>query len=168
MSDVRPTDLVDYEEAARLVDRGRSTLRWWVREGHLHSWPAEEGKSNAKRMVSRAELQQLVATTKSAHPGGPGRGEWTGQGAETELRVQLERVEGLRAALEAERSRATTLEALVRESVERSRAEAERAHVERLRATEWQDRATALAAELEALRQVNGQSWWQRLIGTAR
>ena len=162
----RPDDLVDYDEASRLVDRGRSTIRGWVREGQLQSWPVEEGKPNARRLVSRAQLQVLAATSKTAHPGGPGRGEFLAGLAETELRVQVERVEGLRTALESERSRSAALEALAKEAGERARAEAERAHVERLRATEWQDRATALEAELQALRQLAGQSWWQRLLGT--
>ena len=168
MSDpeTRPDDLVDYDEAARMVDRGRSTIRGWVREGQLRSWPAEEGRQNARRLVSRAELQVLVASSKTAHPGGPGRGEPGPSVAETELRVQMERVEGLKAALEAERARGTVLEALVREAGERARAEAERAHVERLRAAEWHDRATALEAEVQMLRQMAGQSWWQRLLGT--
>ena len=164
----RPDDLVDYDEAARLVDRGRSTIRGWVREGQLQSWPSEEGKPNAKRLISRAQLQLLASSSKTAHPGGPGRGEFLANLTETELRVQVERVEGLRTALEAERARSAALEALARESGERARAEAERAHVERMRATEWQDRATALEAEVVALRQMAGQSWWQRLIGTGR
>jgi hypothetical protein len=157
MTDVRPEDLVDYEEAARLVDRGRSTLRGWVREGQLRSWPAEEGKANARRLVSRSELLQLAASAKTANPGGPGRGD-----GDAELRVLQERVEGLKLALEAERARASTLEALVRAEGERARAEGERAHVERLRAQEWQDRCTALEAERNQLRPVG---WWQRLLG---
>ena len=78
----------------------------------------------------------------------------------------------LSAQLEAERLRSASLEALLKAERQRAealelvaRAERERAEVERLRGGDWRDRATALQAELEALRSEQGLPWWRRLIG---
>ena len=68
----RPEDLLDYDEAAKVVDRSRDTIRAWVRSKELKSWPADEQKSNAKRMVSKAELMNLVVQARKVQaPGGP-------------------------------------------------------------------------------------------------
>ena len=159
----RPDDLIDYDEAATLVDRHRNRIRAWIREGLLASWPAEEGKPNAKRLVSKSELMKAVVVSgKAAHPGGPGRAEPVPDGALQLLQVQLEaerlRSGSLEALLKAERQRSEALELV-------ARAERERAEVERLRGGDWRDRATALQAELEALRSEQGLPWWRRLIG---
>lgn len=159
----RPLDLVDYDEAAILVDRHRNRIRAWVREGHLTSWPSEDGKANAKRLVSKAELMKAVVVTgKSAHPGGPGRAEPPPDGGA---------VAALQAQLDAERLKSTNLEALLRAERQRAealelvaRAERERAEVERLRGGDWHDRATALQAEVTALRAEQGLPWWRRLL----
>lgn len=159
----RPLDLVDYDEAAVLVDRHRNRIRAWVREGLLVSWPSEDGKSNAKRLVSKAELMKAVVVSgKSAHPGGPGRAEPAPDGGAMvalQAKVEAEQLKSasLEALLQAERQRAEALELV-------ARAERERAEVERLRGGDWRDRATALQAELEALRKEQGLPWWRRLL----
>ena len=160
--ETRPDDLVDYVEAAQLVDRSRNTVRWWVRDGHLRSWLEVEGKSNSRRMVSRQELQALVVQQgKLADPPRrPPLSEPTPgpSPAEVELRVKVAESEGLKLALEAERSRSAALEMA-------ARAAEERAEVERMRAAEWKDRSEALTAELTELRVRSGLSWWQKLLG---
>lgn len=173
-----PDDLVDYDQAAILVDRHRNRIRAWVREGLLQSWPAEEGKTNAKRLVSKSELMKAVVVSgKAAHPGGPGRADPAlhpnqhSSGPEqiapvsqalalalAQLDAERAKVMGMEALLRAERQRAEALELV-------ARAERERAEVERLRGGDWRDRATALQAEVEALRVAQGLTWWRRLIG---
>lgn len=167
----RPDDLIDYEEAGKMVDRSKNAVRWWVRNGQLQSWLEEEGNANSKRMVSRSDVMTLMVTTnKLANPGGPGRGTPTppasgDAGLSVELRVKTAELEGsraevaalkiamegLRAALEAEQARASTM--------------GEHAQLERLRAAEWKDRAEALNAEVTALRAATGAPWWRRLLG---
>jgi hypothetical protein len=152
----RPEDLLDYDEAARVVDRSRDTIRAWVRSKELQSWPADEQKQNAKRLVSKAELLNLVVhARKVAVPGGPNRAP-----------------DVSKAELEAERARVSSLETLVlalrgQISAQEGQlsAERERGEVERLRATEWKDRAAALEAELQGLRAAAGGPWWRRLLG---
>jgi hypothetical protein len=203
----RPPDLVDYDEAALMVDRHRNRIRAWVREGQLRSWSEEPGKANAKRLVSGSELMRLVVVTgKTAHPGGPGRGEPVESPVLTEgnpagqvvplqvdgyatvlapvpptvqapriapsLRsVAQESVALAHARLDAERAKVGMMEALVQaerqraEALERAlQAERERAEVERLRGGDWRDRATALQAEVEALRAERGLPWWRKLL----
>ncbi len=223
----RPLDLVDYDEAALMVDRHRNRIRAWVREGQLRSWSAEPDRPNAKRLVSRSELMRLVVVTgKSAHPGGPGRGdpaepstpaEHHPSGPAVPLPISeppAEPVAPLQAVspqvsppqvvppqvsppqavlpqvsppqavvraaesvalahvrLDAERAKVGMLEALVQaerqraEALERAlQAERERAEAERLRGADWRDRATALQAEVEALRAERGLPWWRKLL----
>lgn len=164
----RPDDLVDYDEAGRLVDRSKSAVRWWVRNNQLQSWLEEEGNPQSKRMVSKAALLAMVVQSgKSAHPGGPGRGAMVVSPPpqdpgiiielRSDLRVKTAELEGarsevaaLRVALEAERARVSAVE--------------ERAELERLRSAEWKDRAEALSAELNAVRAAAGLPWWRRLL----
>ena len=151
----RPEDLLDYDEAARVVDRSRDTIRAWVRSKELQSWPADEQKQNAKRLVSKAELLNLVVSArKVAVPGGPGRAP---EVSKAELEAERLKVAGMEALVAALRGQITALEGQLS-------AERERGEVERLRATEWKDRATALEAELQGLRAASGAPWWRRLL----
>lgn len=151
----RPDDLVDYDEAARVVDRSRDTIRAWVRSKELLSWPADEQKQNAKRLVSKADLLNLVVNSrKVATPGGPGRAPET---TRADLETERLKVASMEAVTHALRGQIGALEGQLS-------AERERAEVERLRASEWKDRATALEAELQALRAVSGTPWWRRLL----
>ena len=171
----RPSDLLDYNQAATEFDRSRNTIRWWVRSGQLRSWLEGEG-NHQRRLVSRAEVQALVVQAgKLAVPGGPGRGAIpepapavptaapapdllvevaTLRGEVAGLRGELSGARGelaaVRLALEAERFRVASVE--------------ERAEVERLRAAE-------LAQDLQAFKSKNvpvKMSWWTRLFGGAK
>lgn len=160
----RPDDLVDYDEAGRLVDRSKSAVRWWVRNGQLLSWLEEEGNPQSRRMVSKSALLSMVVQTgKAAHPGGPGRSTSpspppvSDESLRADLRVKTAELEGARAeiaalrmALDAERARVSSVE--------------ERAELERLRSAEWKDRAEGLTAEVTALRAMTGLPWWRRLL----
>jgi hypothetical protein len=151
----RPDDLVDYDEAARVVDRSRDTIRAWVRAKELQSWPSEDQKQNSRRLVSRADLMNLVVSArKVALPGGPGRAPEVNK---NELENERLKVSSLEAVVAALKGQVTALEGQLS-------AERERAEVERLRASEWKDRSTALEAELQALRIASGAPWWRRLL----
>lgn len=167
----RPDDLIDYEEAGKLVDRSKNAVRWWVRNGHLQSWLEEEGNANSKRLVSRAEVMAMMVTSgKLANPGGPGRGTSaptpsTDSGASVELRVKSAELDGSRAEVAALRIAMEGLRAALEAEQARASAMGERAEVERLRAAEWKDRAEALNAEVMALRAAGGLPWWRKLLG---
>lgn len=151
----RPDDLLDYDEAARVVDRSRDTIRAWVRSKELQSWPVDEQKQNSRRLVSKTELMQLVVSArKPVTPGGPGRAP---EASRAELEVERLKVAGLEAVVQALRGQVAALEGQLS-------AEHERAEVERLRSSEWKDRAVALEAELQALRAAAGAPWWRRLL----
>lgn len=153
----RPEDLLDYDEAARVVDRSRDTIRAWVRSKELQSWPADEQKQNAKKLVSKAELMSLVVQArKVAAPGGPHR--VVPEVSKAELETERLKVSGLEALVVALKGQIGALEGQLG-------AEKERGEVERLRANEWKDRAAGLEAELMALRAASGSPWWRRLLG---
>jgi hypothetical protein len=104
-------------------------------------------------MVSKAELLNLVVgSRKVANPGGAGR-----EAGKAELDLEKQKVLGLEAVVAAQKGQIGALEGQLS-------AEKERAEVERLRANEWKDRATALEAELQALRAASGAPWWRRLL----
>lgn len=150
----RPEDLLDYDEAAKVVDCSRDTIRAWVRSKELKSWPSDEQKANARRLVSKAELLGLVVQAKKVQaPGGPGRLPEPNR----ELEMEKLKTAGLESLVGALKGQVGALEGQLS-------AERERAEVERLRANEWKDRATALEAEMQALRAVSGSPWWRRLL----
>lgn len=180
-----PDDMISLDEAAKLVDRSRHTIRWWARIGQLRSVLVGSGNQQ-KRLVSRAGLLALVVQAgKAAHPGGPGRGEDPGEvrpgsppdpslpPQAPDLRLDLATSRGEAAALRAEVAGLRGELAALRVALDESRARIaavehageERAAVERLRAAEWKDRAEALTAEVVALRGAAGLPWWRRLLG---
>ena len=64
-----PSDLIPLREAARLVDRGYSTLRGWVRAGWLVKYCANPASpENAPMLLSRAAVVALAASMEKAHP----------------------------------------------------------------------------------------------------
>lgn len=169
----RPEDLMDYEEAGKMVDRSKNAVRWWVRNGHLQSWLEEEGNPNSKRMVSRSEVMTLMVTAgKLPNPGGPGRGiaapapsVAADTGILMDLRVKTAELEGARAENAALKIAMDGLKSALEAEKSRASAMGERAEVERLRAAEWKDRADGLSAELQALRMMSGLPWWRKLLG---
>ena len=57
----RPEDLVSAVEAAKLVDRSKSSIRAWVRDKKLTGYRADPEKSNSSLMVSTQELIAFCA-----------------------------------------------------------------------------------------------------------
>ena len=146
MSDTRPDDLITVEDAARRVDRSKSTVRAWVRSGEL---------VGHRLMVSTAELLALVVVTgKVASPGRVGKPEEPPEVVALKTEVEL-----LRAGMvDALRGNVAALEGRI---ADLSRAlEAERGHTE-----SWRARALGAEAEREALRRERGLPWWKRLLG---
>lgn len=159
----RPDDLIPLREATVLADRSLSSLRNWVRGGELSEYREDETNPGSRVMVSRAELMVLLATAKSAHPGGP-RGEAPTEpaAAPTEKMSLLAAVaaaerDGLRALVDAQKVTISALEA-------RCSDLDSRAHAERLRANEYRDRISVLDAELQQLRSWLNLPLYRRLI----
>ena len=156
MSDTRPDDLITVEDAARRVDRSKSTVRAWVRSGELVGHREDPGHpENSRLMVSTAELLALVVVTgKVASPGRVGKPEEPPGvvALKTEVdRLRAEMVDALRGNVAALEGRIADL----------SRAlDAERGHTE-----SWRARALGAEAEREALRRERGLPWWKRLLG---
>ena len=69
-----PEDLIPIRDAAKVVDRGYSTLRAWVKAGHLQPW-RREAQANATVYVSRSELLAwMVIAGKAMQPPRQGSG----------------------------------------------------------------------------------------------
>jgi hypothetical protein len=177
----RPLDLLTVREAARLVDRGVSTLRGWVRAGELRGWHADPAHpENTPLLVSRAEVLALVVTTgRASNPGrrspaGPtppptpptdtptdaldlARLRSTVAELRADVRVALAERDGARGALEA------TVREVAAVAGRCSTLEA-LADAERRRADDLADRLAAAEAERDALREHQGLPWWRRLL----
>jgi hypothetical protein len=157
MPSTPPADLLPLREAARLVDRGPSTLRAWIRAGDLPAYRgAGTAPENAPVLVSRAELLHAAGTTgKAPRPGRPAPPAYPasppGAGEALVLRAELA---GARAVVEAQRATVAALEARARDLA--AALDAERATVAGLR------------AELDALRGAGRLPWWRRLLGAPR
>lgn len=169
-----PLDLLPLRDAARLVDRGVSTLRGWVRDGALVGYREDPAHpENSRLLVSRAEVLRLVVEAgKASTPGrrpaaeGPAALELeptpvVDRGALAELRADLRAAlaerDGARAVLSATGRTVEVLEA-------RCRDLAELADTERRRADELGDRLAAAEAERDALREWHGLPWYRRLL----
>ena len=180
-TDARPLDLLTVREAARLVDRGVSTLRGWVRAGELRGWHADpEHPENTPLLVSRAEVLALVVTTGRAstpgrrspaestppptpptdtpeHPLDLARLRSTVAELRADVRVALAERDGARAALEATGREVAAVAG-------RCSTLEVLADAERRRADDLADRLTAAEAERDALREHQGLPWWRRLL----
>jgi hypothetical protein len=146
-----------------MVDRSLATVRRWVAGGEIeaHYGPGTHS-SNRPVLVSRAALQLLAGTSKSAAPGrappvapvspvAVDPAELLTARAERDLaRVELlgvhDLVDALRLVIRGKDERLADLAGDV---------EAERARV------------AGLAAELEAVRGAAGLPWWRRLLGVS-
>ncbi len=141
----RPADLVDVQEAGRLVDRSVSTIRAWVRKGELEGYRQDPRRRNSRLLVSRRSLLALAGLTKDPEPARPGgaprkpseRGPGEPEAPTTAAELLTVELEGARALVEALRGQVASLE--------------EQARRERERAEEWKDRATAAEAQQAAL-----------------
>jgi hypothetical protein len=149
-----PADLLPLREAARLVDRGPSTLRAWIRAGELPAYRGEgTAPENAPVLVSRAELLHAAGTTgKAPRPGRPAAPAYAPPpvGEAAVLRAELE---GARQLADALRGTVAALEARARDLSAALDAERERAR--------------AAEAERDALRGGAGLPWWRRLLGAS-
>jgi hypothetical protein len=184
----RPLDLLTVREAARLVDRGVSTLRGWVRAGELRGWHADpEHPENTPLLVSRAEVLALVVTTgRASTPGRRSPADSTPSPTPVtdtpehpldrpEHPLDLARLRStvaelradVRAAL-AERDGARAVLSATGRTVEaleaRCRDLAVLADAERRRADDLADRLAAVEAERDALRDYHGLPWYRRLL----
>jgi hypothetical protein len=174
-----PLDLLPVRDASRLVDRGVSTLRGWVREGALVGYREDPAHpENSRLLVSRAAVLALVVEAGKASA--PGRRPPVADGpAALELEpapvADLDRQRGalaelradLRAAL-AERDGARAVLSATGRTVEVLEARcldlAGLADAERRRADDLADRLAAAEAERDALREYQGLPWWRRLL----
>lgn len=157
----RPDDLITLREAAAVSDRSLSSLRNWTRDGQLPLYRQDDVRKNSPVMVSRRDLMVLLATSKSAHPGGPrvpNGSDDAGQdrGAMLAAVTAAER-DGLRAVVEAQRQTIAALE-------QRCSDIDARAHSERLRADDYRSRIVALEAELNELRSWARLPLYRRLL----
>lgn len=161
MSDTRPDDLISVEDAARRVDRSKSTIRAWVRSGELPGYREDPAHpENSRLLVSTADLMALVVVTgKTANPGRPPATKVTVEEAAPDVSAIKQELETLRAGMiEALRGNVAALEGRI--------ADLNRAvEAERTRAEEWRARALGAEAEREALRREKGLPWWRRLLG---
>jgi hypothetical protein len=153
----RPSDLIPLDEAARRVDRSRSTLRGWIRSGALSAWREDpDHPENTRQLVSLGALMQLVVVSqKAARPGRPGRpqdGATQAALAEEHARLRRQLEGALAARIEALEGRVADLEVQL-------------ARTERWR-DDWAARAQAAEAERDRLRARAGRRWWWRLLGS--
>ena len=164
MSDPQPEDLIPVNEAARLVDRSISSIRGWVRTGQLKGYREDpEHPENSRLLVSKADLLSLARDTKHPSPGRP-QPPNNGNPPAPPARVKdptsavlAAELEGSKALLEALKSQVAVLEA-------RARTLEEQVRTERQRAEEWKGRATALEAELIAIKGREKLPLWRRLL----
>lgn len=193
-----PADLLPVRDAARLVDRGLSTVRGWVRTGALVGYRApDEHPDNARLLVSReAVLRLVVLEGKPAHPGRRTPGaelEAAPRVAEpvaeleaaevarlralvaelrADVRAALAERDAARAGLEAANRTAAVLEARCADLAAHLHAErrttGELVDAERRRASEIADRLTAAEAERDALREWSGLPWFRRLLAAPK
>lgn len=170
-----PMDLLPVRDAARLVDRGVSTLRGWVRDGALAGYREDPAHpENSRLLVSReAVLRLVVEAGKASAPGrrptapvstaddldppAPAAASDAERAAQraalaelrADLRAALAERDGARAALEATGRTVAALEA-------RCADLAALADAERRRTGDVLDRLTAAEAERDALREWHG------------
>lgn len=162
MSPPTPPDAVPIREAARLVDRGVSTLRAWIAAGDL---PAYRGvgthPGNAPVLVSRAELLALAGRTKAVAPGRRREAPGEDPGDLAAVRAELATVRAdlavARAELAGARETSEALRAALRASEAHARDLAAALEVERVR-------ARAVEGELAALAARERLPWWRRLL----
>lgn len=162
-----PADALPVAEAAALVERSVSSVRAYVRAGHVRGYrPAGTSAPNAPLLVSRSELLAYVvsaglsptpARRPPASPAGAAddvvallRADVRAAELQADARVALARVDALERTLDATNATVEALRAV--------------ADTERRRAAELLDRLTAAEAELAALRSYAGLPWYRRLL----
>ena len=159
-----PDDLVAVREAAQLVDRSVSTIRAWLRDGHLVKH-REGTDGNARVLVSRADLLLYAAQGASPTPGRPASPAPAATEALGALRAEIA---DLRRDLAIAEARQAAAESVAAAECRRADAERDRATDARLDAERVRAELVAARAELEALRERGQLPWWRRLLGPPR
>ena len=67
----RPDDLITIGEAATLADRGKSTIRLWVRKGLISGHKKNPANKNSALMVSKSEVMAHLAVNGKINPPRP-------------------------------------------------------------------------------------------------
>lgn len=189
-----PVDLMPVRDAAELAGRSPSTVRDWIRAGHLTKHREEPRNELSRVLVSRAELVARLGDVDGPRPAPPTAAAELASaramvaGLEERLRLVGELRESERARLEAVAESERVALASARDAFEKARealesaaaahlgvADAERRRADAAEAA-LRDARTDLEAvrgelagaraELEALRVRSGLPWWRRLIAT--
>lgn len=156
-----PHDLLTLSDAAALVGRSTSTIRDWIRAGHLDRYPPRPGDRYQRVMVSRGALLARVAELEAATPltpppvpadatHGPPRltGEEPSHRAELEaLRVTVAELHGQLSEATARREAAEAMSRRDRELVDRVEGDRARDRETWARTLAESDRAHAAHAE---------------------
>ena len=66
-----PTDLITIADAAQLSDRGKSTVRLWVRKGLVSGHKKNAANKNSPLLVSRSEIMAHLAMNGKINPPRP-------------------------------------------------------------------------------------------------
>ena len=67
----RPDDLITIEAASKLADRGKSTVRLWVRKELVSGYKKNPKNKNSALLVSRAEILAHLAVNGKINPPRP-------------------------------------------------------------------------------------------------
>lgn len=167
-------DLVDIHAASAIAERSETTIRRWIRDGHLtrHEAPAPpHGGSPAVLVSSRELLAHLVTIGQQPKPDDDDPGDHPGDDPTDTHRdtmaIRLAVLEA-EAVLRAEISTLRVAEAGLRAALDAAEGRATRAEVElvgaRVERDDWRARHDARAAELAALRSL-ASPWWRRMLG---
>ena len=62
VDDIRPSDLITAQDAAKMSGKSKNTVRAWVRQSKLTGYRADPQKSNSALMISKGELMVFLAT----------------------------------------------------------------------------------------------------------
>lgn len=149
----RQNEMLTLAEAAKMVDRSKSTVRKWIKDGQLTTEKRKGPRGGSVIVVSRGDLLHFAGTAgKSAKPSRRKSQPSVASPAvlQAELDGQKALVEALRSQLELQDSQLRLLE--------------DSRRMERVRVDEWKDRWIAADAELRALRSQLGVPWWRRLL----
>lgn len=161
----RPDDLITAQEAAIMADRSKSTVRSWVRQGHLTGYRKDPKRKNSALLVSRSEVSAYLSVNGKIDP--------PRKQTDSELTASMERLRLHVAELEKERelnqelkklweAKCETMQATIQAERSRAGAEKERAESEKLRANRAEDKIVYLEKRIEQLMVYATLPWWKR------
>jgi len=94
----RPDDLITIATGAKLADRGKSTVRLWVRKGLISGYKKNPKNKNSTLLVSQAEIMAHLAVNGKINPPRPKSIDEISVSAEqwlTEKELLLEKISSL-------------------------------------------------------------------------